>query len=64
MSPGHEEEGRKSSTARLHERSYKVYRGSLKFARKRNRDNGLKKASETEVRHEELKEREGNKVRR
>lgn len=64
MSPGQEEQGRKSSTVRLHERSYKVYRGSLKFAGQRNRDNGLKKASETEVRHEELKGRGGNKVRR
>lgn len=31
---------------------------------KEKRDNGLKKASEAEVRHEELKERGGNKVRR
>lgn len=69
MSPDHEEHGSKkqecmSSTARLYQRSYKVYRGGFEFARQRKRDNGLRKAAETEAGQEELKGRGRNKVRR
>lgn len=44
MSPGHEEQGRKSSTAKLHEGSYKVYRGSRKFAGQRKEGQWVKKS--------------------
>lgn len=46
------------------QRIYKVDGGGLKFAGQRKKDNGLKKATETEGRQEELKGRRRNKVRR
>lgn len=55
MSPDREEHRRKkwehaSGTVRLHQKSHKVYGGGLQFARQRERDNGLRKATETERR--------------
>lgn len=48
----------------LHQRIYKVDGGGLKLAGQRKKDNGLKKATQTEKTQEELKGRRRNKVKR